>query len=179
MMPTKSKVGSISSRWSTISSTLSRHIKAARYGLILTTWLFIVVRWIIPIQHHGYYAPTSWSTYLMSLGVVSFSPGKPPIKLSNLNMIGVIMWEPDATQAAVNLTYGDGSSYPYDPPSDYGVSRLHLPGCNLLFSDAHVEFKKYDIGMAECMDTINKTNSGGIRQPQMDIEGAYAFKTKH
>jgi len=37
----------------------------------------------------------------MSLGVVSFSPGKPPIKLSNLNMIGVIMWEPDATQAAV------------------------------------------------------------------------------
>jgi prepilin-type processing-associated H-X9-DG protein len=72
--------------------------------------------------------------------------------LQRTNMLGVIMWEPDDTQAPPAQLYSDGASYPYFPGWDYGVSRRHLPGCNLLFTDAHVEFKKYEIGMAECMD---------------------------
>jgi prepilin-type N-terminal cleavage/methylation domain-containing protein/prepilin-type processing-associated H-X9-DG protein len=95
--------------------------------------------------------PQKLSTYLMSLGAVGFSPGKPPIRISTLNMLGVIMWEPDDTQAPPSQLYSDGASYPYFPGWDYGVSRRHLPGCNLLFTDAHVEFKKYDIGIAECL----------------------------
>jgi len=63
----------------------------------------------------------------------------------------VLMWEPDELQATIsNDIYNDGASTPYSPPIDMGTSRRHLPGCNLLFIDAHVEFKKYNIGLAEC-----------------------------
>jgi prepilin-type N-terminal cleavage/methylation domain-containing protein/prepilin-type processing-associated H-X9-DG protein len=95
--------------------------------------------------------PNKLSTYLMSLGVVRFSPGKPPFKLLDVTIPAVLMWEPDDKQAIPANLYGDGSSYPYFPGWDYGVSRRHLPGCNLLFVDSHVEFKKYEIGIAECM----------------------------
>jgi prepilin-type N-terminal cleavage/methylation domain-containing protein len=71
--------------------------------------------------------PNKFSTYLMSLGVVGFSPGKPPLKLTNIQINGVLMWEPDDKQAIPANLYGDGSSYPYYPGWDYGVSRRHLP----------------------------------------------------
>jgi prepilin-type N-terminal cleavage/methylation domain-containing protein len=94
--------------------------------------------------------PQRLSTYLMSLGVDGFSPGKPPYKLSDITMTGVLMWEPDDSGNPAQV-YNDGSSYPNYPGWDLGISRRHLPGCDLLFIDSHVEFKKYDIGIAECL----------------------------
>jgi prepilin-type N-terminal cleavage/methylation domain-containing protein/prepilin-type processing-associated H-X9-DG protein len=91
------------------------------------------------------------STYLMNGAVCAFAGMDPPWKLSQPKLDGVLMWEPDSTQGTPGSTYNDASSAPYGPTSDYGVSKLHLPGCNLLYIDGHVEFKKYELGLAECM----------------------------
>jgi len=93
------------------------------------------------------------STYLMNGAVIGFDPIAHPIpyRLSEVKMEAVLIWEPDISQGSPASVYADGSSFPYYPGTgDYGVSRRHLPGCNLLFIDGHAEFKKYEIGIAEC-----------------------------
>jgi prepilin-type N-terminal cleavage/methylation domain-containing protein len=94
--------------------------------------------------------PMQMSTYLMNGAACAFAGMDPPWKLTNVKQLGVLMWEPDDTQGTPGGIYNDGSSAPYGVPNDYGVSKRHLPGCNLLYIDAHIEFKKYQIGIAEC-----------------------------
>jgi prepilin-type N-terminal cleavage/methylation domain-containing protein/prepilin-type processing-associated H-X9-DG protein len=94
-----------------------------------------------------------WSTYVMNGAVKGYGSLDIPktYKLTQAKILGVLLWEPDESQAtASNDIYNDGASTPYAPPIDMGVSMRHLPGCNLLFIDGHVEFKKYKIGLAEC-----------------------------
>jgi prepilin-type N-terminal cleavage/methylation domain-containing protein len=93
------------------------------------------------------------STYVMNGAACGFIGKSPPYKLSDIRLQGVLMWEPDDTQgtAAGFWGYNDGSSAPYGTSSnDYGASHRHLPGCNLLFIDAHIEFKKYEAAISEC-----------------------------
>jgi prepilin-type N-terminal cleavage/methylation domain-containing protein/prepilin-type processing-associated H-X9-DG protein len=90
------------------------------------------------------------STYLMNASSCGFTSG-PPCKVASVRQLGVISWEPDDTQGYAAAVYNDGGSAPYAPASDFGSSRRHLPGCNLLFIDGHVECKKYDTAMAECL----------------------------
>jgi len=97
--------------------------------------------------------PNQMSTYLMNGAACAFAGMDPPVKLTSVKQLGVIMWEPDDTQGTPGGIYNDASSAPYGPPNDYGVSKRHLPGCNLLYMDGHVEFKKYQIGLSECMAT--------------------------
>ena len=93
------------------------------------------------------------STYIMNGAVCGFVGKNPPYKLSNIKQAGVLLWEPDDKQGSASgfWGYNDGSSAPYGSSSnDYGASRRHYPGCNLLFCDGHVEFKKYETAIAEC-----------------------------
>ena len=102
------------------------------------------------------YRANKWSTYVMNGAVMGYGILQTPktYKLTQAKILGVLLWEPDESQAtASNGVYNDGASTPYYPPIDFGCSKLHLPGCNLLFIDAHVEFKKYQIGIAECQAT--------------------------
>jgi prepilin-type N-terminal cleavage/methylation domain-containing protein len=94
--------------------------------------------------------PNKLSTYLMNGAACGFVGNNPPYKLLAVKTEGVLMWEPDDTQGTPGGIYNDASSAPYGPPNDYGVSKRHLPGCNLLYIDAHVEFKKYELGLGEC-----------------------------
>lgn len=94
--------------------------------------------------------PNQMSTYIMNGAVSGFGTKYPCYKLSDFRIDGVLLWEPDDTQGTPQGIYNDGSSTPYEPPTDYGVSNRHFRGCNLLFLDAHVEFKKYKVGIAEC-----------------------------
>jgi len=94
-----------------------------------------------------------WSTYVMNGAVMGYGKLDIPntYRLSQAKILGVLLWEPDESQAsASNDIYNDGASTPYAPPFDMGISMRHLPGCNLLFIDGHVEFKKYQIGLSEC-----------------------------
>jgi prepilin-type N-terminal cleavage/methylation domain-containing protein/prepilin-type processing-associated H-X9-DG protein len=94
--------------------------------------------------------PNQMSTYIMNGAVCGFGLKYPCYRLSDFGIDGVLLWEPDDAQGTPQGIYNDGSSTPYAPPIDYGVSNRHFPGCNLLFLDAHVEFKNYKIGIAEC-----------------------------
>jgi prepilin-type N-terminal cleavage/methylation domain-containing protein/prepilin-type processing-associated H-X9-DG protein len=97
-----------------------------------------------------------WSTYVMNGAVKGYGhlPTPQTYRLTQAKILGVLLWEPDESQAtASNDIYNDGASTPYSPPIDMGVSMRHLPGCNLLFIDAHVEFKKYKIGLSECQSS--------------------------
>src|SRR5690242_7910999 len=93
------------------------------------------------------------STYIMNGAVIGYNPVLHPFpyKQSVIRNEGIILWEPDDTQGDPKYVYSDGSSYPYYPGTgDYGMSRRHLPGCNLLYIDGHVQFQKYEAGIAEC-----------------------------
>lgn len=93
------------------------------------------------------------STYIMNGAACGFTGRNPAYKLSDTHQLGVILWEPDDTQGSATgyWGYNDGSSAPYGGSSnDYGASRRHYPGCNLLFTDGHVQFKKYETALAEC-----------------------------
>lgn len=95
-----------------------------------------------------------WSTYVMNGAVKGYEHLDVPktYKITQAKILGVLLWEPDESQAtASNDVYNDGASTPYYPPIDFGVSKRHLPGCNLLFIDSHVEFKKYNLGLSECL----------------------------
>ena len=104
-------------------------------------------------------AASSWpgrvdklSTYIMNGAACGFIGLNPPYKLTRAQRDGIILWEPDDKQGTPSAVYGDASSYPYYPGTgDYGMSQRHLPGCNLLFIDAHVEFMRWTNGMSECM----------------------------
>src|SRR5690242_11930355 len=119
--------------------------------------------------------PNKLSTYLMNGAVCAYA-GKTPYKLTAIKIEGVLMWEPDDTQGQVAWTYNDGSSTPYAPTSDYGVSKRHLPGCNMLYTDAHVEVKKDENGTAECKEKTEANEcwwnpsdpAGGPRPPYHD-----------
>lgn len=95
------------------------------------------------------------STYIMNGAACGFVGLNPPYKLTNIHQLGVLFWEPDDTQSTATAdAYNDGSSAPYGiSTADRGVSNRHSPGCNLLFTDGHVEFKKYAVALAECMAT--------------------------
>jgi prepilin-type N-terminal cleavage/methylation domain-containing protein len=97
------------------------------------------------------------STYIMNGAACNFAGLDPAFKLTQIRVEAVLMWEPDDTQGTPAGTYNDGSSFPYNPPTDYGVSNRHSPGCNLDYLDGHAAFIKYEIGIAECkMRGINE-----------------------
>jgi len=101
------------------------------------------------------------STYVMNGAVKGFDHVAAPFtyKLPQMTLLGVLLWEPDDSQESGSAgIYNDGASTPYYPPIDFGVSKRHLPGCNLLFMDSHVEFKKYEVGMGECQSYNNFPN---------------------
>jgi len=99
--------------------------------------------------------PNKMSTYIMNGAVAGFAGKAPPYKLSQVKFYpAVLLWEPDDTHGTPGGVYNDASSTPGgdDPNSQDpgGVSQRHLPGCNLLYIDGRVAFKKYETGMAEC-----------------------------
>jgi prepilin-type N-terminal cleavage/methylation domain-containing protein/prepilin-type processing-associated H-X9-DG protein len=83
------------------------------------------------------------STYIMNGAACDFNnantDGGKVFKMSDIRTLGAIMWEPNATNATA---YADGGGQ--GDPTD-GPGTFHLPGCNLLFVDAHVEFMKWQV----------------------------------
>jgi prepilin-type N-terminal cleavage/methylation domain-containing protein/prepilin-type processing-associated H-X9-DG protein len=76
------------------------------------------------------------STYLMNGAACDFSNRKyPAFKLTEIKLLGVIMWEPPDTA----LSYNDGSE---EPSGADGPGTLHSGGAVLLYLDGHTAFMK-------------------------------------
>ena len=86
--------------------------------------------------------PEKMSTYLMNGAACGFAAAKyPAFKLSNIKILGALMWEPadrDSTGAYLNA-YGDGAAEP--SPTD-GPGIWHDPGSVMLYLDGHTIFMK-------------------------------------
>jgi prepilin-type N-terminal cleavage/methylation domain-containing protein len=82
------------------------------------------------------------STYVMNGAACDFNVGAAAggkvFKMNQIRELGVILWEPNASYAHA---YDDGGGQ--GDPADGGPGTLHLPGSDLLFLDAHVEFMKW------------------------------------
>jgi prepilin-type N-terminal cleavage/methylation domain-containing protein len=81
------------------------------------------------------------STYVMNGAANDFNLGAASafvFKLSDIKVPAVIMWEPNTAGGTVPYADGSGQGDTNDGP---GI--LHLPGSDLLYIDAHVEFMKY------------------------------------
>jgi prepilin-type N-terminal cleavage/methylation domain-containing protein/prepilin-type processing-associated H-X9-DG protein len=76
------------------------------------------------------------STYLMNGAACDFSNRKyPAFKLTEIKILGVLMWEPPDTA----ISYNDGSE---EPSGADGPGTLHSGGAVLLYLDGHTIFMK-------------------------------------
>jgi prepilin-type N-terminal cleavage/methylation domain-containing protein len=82
------------------------------------------------------------STYIMNGAACDFnkesSNGGKVFKLSDIKVLGVIMWEPNTQGGTTPYADASGQGDPTDGPA-----RLHFPGSDLLYIDDHVEFMKF------------------------------------
>ena len=86
------------------------------------------------------------STYIMNGAACDFNnalkDGGWVFKLSDIRVLGVIMWEPNIPASVNQPEYQDASG---QGDVQQGPGTLHFPGSNLLYIDAHVEFMKWQV----------------------------------
>ena len=86
--------------------------------------------------------PEKLSTYLMNGAVCGFKLAKSPsFRLSDIRILGAVMWEPYDRDANGNYlnAYGDGTA---EPSGTDGAGLFHDPGSVLLYLDGHTVFMK-------------------------------------
>jgi prepilin-type N-terminal cleavage/methylation domain-containing protein len=121
--------------------------------------------------------PEKLSTYVLNGSVLGYhgTPrlGFPVHKLTQMNPVAYMMWEPDDSNLPgnpVTSVYNDGSN---QPNTSNGPSRRHVTGCIVTSYDGHGEFLQFMAFNAE----MNKFGVPGLLWNDPDSKDGGAFNT--